>query len=166
MSGAHSRLRVVIFEDLQCPDSAAFGIMLHEKLLPKYASRVDFERRDFPLPKHDWARAAAMASRYIASVKPDLNVEFRDYVLVHQPEIDSYNFTEILAHFAKQHGIDPEEAIKALENAELDAAVQRDIDEGTARGVSKTPTVFVNGQPFVEQFSYHSIAHAIDSAPM
>jgi len=161
---ADGRLRVAIFEDLQCPDSAAFGIRLHEKLLPRYQSRVDFERRDFPLPKHDWARPAAIASRYVASVKPDLNFEFRDYLLAHQSEIDALNFTEILAHFAKQHGIDPDQAIQALQDAKLAAAVQRDMAEGIERGVSKTPTVFVKDQAFVEHFSYHSIASAIEAA--
>ena len=34
---AQSPVRVVIYEDLQCPDCADFRVMLDEKLLPRYA---------------------------------------------------------------------------------------------------------------------------------
>ena len=61
---AQSPVRVVIYEDLQCPDCADFRVMLDEKLLPRYASMVRFEHRDFPLAKHAWARKAAIAARF------------------------------------------------------------------------------------------------------
>ena len=57
-----SNVRVVIFEDLQCPDCAVFRKMLDEKLLPKYKATVAFEHHDFPLAKHSWARQAAVAA--------------------------------------------------------------------------------------------------------
>ena len=42
--------------------------------------------------------------------------------------------------------------------------VEDDYQEGIARGVSKTPTVFVNGEPFVETFKADEIAKAIQTA--
>lgn len=57
-----SRVRVLIYEDLQCPDCAAFRRMMDEKILPRYASEVAFVHRDFPLAKHAWARKAAVAA--------------------------------------------------------------------------------------------------------
>src|SRR5512141_530537 len=74
---ASSQVKVLIFEDLQCPDCADFRKMLDEKLLPRYAGRVAFIHRDFPLARHAWARQAALASRYFATIKPELAVEFR-----------------------------------------------------------------------------------------
>ena len=38
------------------------------------------------------------------------------------------------------------------------------IQDGVARGVSKTPTVFVNGQPFIETFTVQEISKAIEDA--
>ena len=61
-----SKIRVLIYEDLQCPDCAAFRKMMDETLLPHYGARVAFVHRDFPLAKHAWARKAAIASRYFA----------------------------------------------------------------------------------------------------
>jgi protein-disulfide isomerase len=58
-------VRVIIYEDLQCPDCAVLRKMLDEKLLPKYKDRVAFEHRDVPLAKHSWARQAAIAARFL-----------------------------------------------------------------------------------------------------
>jgi protein-disulfide isomerase len=42
--------------------------------------------------------------------------------------------------------------------------VERDMAHGVARGVVHTPTVFVNGKPFVETFPAAEISKAIDDA--
>ena len=55
-----SKVRVLIYEDLQCPDCAEFRRMMDEKILPRYGERVAFIHRDFPLAKHAWARKAAI----------------------------------------------------------------------------------------------------------
>ena len=57
-----SPVRVLIYEDLQCPDCTDFRRMLDTQLLPRYAAKVRFEHRDFPLAKHVWARKAAISA--------------------------------------------------------------------------------------------------------
>ena len=110
---ADSTVRAVIYEDLQCPDCAAFERMLNEKLLPQYGGKVAFIHRDFPLAKHAWARRAAIA---------------------------------------------------ALSNAHYAELVEHDYQDGVSRGVVHTPTVFVNGRPFVETFTFEEISKGIDQA--
>jgi protein-disulfide isomerase len=156
-------VRVLIYEDLQCPDSAHFSKMLDQKLLPHFEDKVAFERRDFPLPKHDWARRAAIAARFMDAKNPALGSDFRRYVMGHQSEISSANFDRFLERYAEDHGIDAKQAIAALGDSQLSKAVQKDFEEGVARGVAHTPTLLVNGQPFVENFTYEEIARAIDS---
>ena len=159
-----SALRVVIYEDLQCPDCAAFRQMLDEKLLPRFGGKVAFVHRDFPLPRHNWARRAAIASRYFQSLDPEIAVAFRRYALAHLKEISSGNFSGKLAEFARSHSADPDRAVAALNESELDAEVERDYQDGIARGVAHTPTVLVSEQPFIEQFSFEDIAAAIERA--
>jgi protein-disulfide isomerase len=160
---AGSPVRVVIYEDLQCPDCADFRKVLDEKLLPKYQAKVAFEHRDFPLAKHAWARKASIAARFVAATKVDLAIDFRRYLMGHQEEITADNFNVILVRYAVGHGIDPGKAVAALDDKQLAAAVQADFEEGVARGIAHTPTVLVNGQPFVEHFTYEEVAKAIDS---
>ncbi len=161
---ADSPVRVLIFEDLQCPDCAELRKMLDEKLLPKYADSVAFVHRDFPLAKHAWARQAAVASRFFAGVKPELGVEFRRETVTHIPEVNKAGFEAHLKEFAMKHGVDAAAAMASLQEEQLGALVEKDFQEGVARGVAKTPTAFVNGKPFIETFTFEEISAAIDQA--
>ena len=158
-----SEVRVLIYEDLQCSDCAVFRKMLDEKLLPRYAGTVAFEHRDFPLAKHAWARKAAIASRHFARTDRDLAIAWRRYALEHLADMTENSFNARLGEFAREHGADPDHAVSALDDPNLTALVQQDFDEGVARGIARTPTALVNGQPFIETFSAEEISKAIDS---
>jgi protein-disulfide isomerase len=159
-----SKVRVLIYEDLQCPDCAAFRLMMDEKLLPRYGERVAFVHRDFPLAKHAWARKAAVAARYFTGVKPDLGLAYRRHIMATIQETRADNFNDKLSVFARDNGIDPAQAVAALDDTGLAALVERDFQDGVARGVAKTPTVFVSGKPFIEHFSFEDISQSIEDA--
>ena len=159
-----SRVKVLIYEDLQCSDCAVFRRMMDEQLLPRYGAQAAFVHRDFPLAKHAWARRAAVAARHFAEIKPELGVAFRRRILASIRETTEANFNERLAAFARQHGADSAKAVAALDDARLAALVEKDFQDGVARGVSKTPTVFVDGAPFIETFTAGEISSAIDKA--
>jgi protein-disulfide isomerase len=158
-----SPVRVVIYEDLQCPDCADFRLMLDEKLLPRYVATVRFEHRDFPLAKHAWARKAAIAARFFEESRPGLGLAYRKYSMANLREITADNFNDRLSQFAKDHGVDPAKAVASLEDARLAAMVEEDYQDGVARGIAHTPTVLVNGRPFVETFPVEDVAKAIDT---
>ncbi len=160
---AESPVRVIIYEDLQCPDCADFRHVLDEKLLPKYQSKVTFEHRDFPLAKHAWARRAAIAGRYIAEIKPALASDYRRFAMARQDEITAANFNGVLERYAREHGMDAAKVVASEDDPKLAAAVQADFEEGVARGIAHTPTVLVNGRAFVEHFTYEEVAQAIDA---
>jgi len=159
-----SPVRAIIYEDLQCSDCAAFRRMMDEKVLPAYAAKVAFEHRDFPLAKHAWARRAAIAARFFTARKPELGLEYRRYTMAGQSDTSEANFNARLAAFAKAHDIEPDEAIAALSNARYAELVEQDYQDGVARGVVHTPTVFVNGKPFIETFTFEEISKGIDQA--
>lgn len=161
---ADSPVRAIIYEDLQCPDCAAFEQMMVEKLLPKYGAKVAFVHRDFPLAKHAWARRAAIAARFFTERSAELGLEYRRYTMAGQEAATAANFNERLADFAKAHGIDPDAAIAALSNAHYAELVEQDYQDGVSRGVVHTPTVFVNGQAFIETFPFEEISKGIDQA--
>ena len=158
-----SPVRVLIFEDLQCPDCAGFRLMLDEKLLPRYGGKVTFEHRDFPLAKHAWARQAAIAARYLEDARPGAGVAYRRHCFDHLSEITADNFTDRLASFATGKGLDPGKAIASLADSRLAAQVEEDFQDGVARGIAHTPTILVNGHPFVEHFEFEDVAKAIDA---
>lgn len=161
---ADSPVRVIIYEDLQCSDCANFRRMLDEKLLPAYAARVAFEHRDFPLPKHAWARWAAIASRFFEEQDPKLAVEWRRRVLADFRDVTAESFPAYLGAFAARNGADEAKAVASLNDERLKSLVQKDYEEGVARGVARTPTVLVNGEPFIETFTFEQIAQGIEYA--
>lgn len=159
-----SSVRVVIYEDLQCPDCAVFRTMLDRQILPKYASKAAFEHRDFPLPKHRWARKAAIAARYFDSVSPTTGMAWRQYCFGHQGDITPETFSDKLTAWARSNGADAARAAAALEDKGLGALVEDDYQDGVARGIAHTPTVLVNGEPFIETFTFEDIARGLDKA--
>jgi protein-disulfide isomerase len=159
---AQSPVRMLVYEDLQCPDCAVFRTMLDEQLLPRYAAAVRFEHRDFPLAKHAWARKAAIAARFFEEAKPGLGLAYRKYAMANLRQITADNFNESLSQFAKDHSVDAAAAVAALSDARLAALVEQDYQDGVARGIAKTPTVLVNGRPFIETFLFEDVAKAID----
>lgn len=157
-------VRVVEYEDLQCGDCANYRKMLDDCLLPRFGDRVAFIHKDFPLPKHDWAARAAVAGRFFASKDAEIALAFRRYCLFERYEITTDNFNDKLAAFAEKHGLDPKKAVASLSDTGLQQLVNRDFQEGVARGVSKTPTVYVGGTPFIETFEAEAISAAIEKA--
>jgi protein-disulfide isomerase len=159
-----SPVRVIEYEDLQCGDCANYRQMLDEQLLPRFGGSVAFVHKDFPLPKHNWAARAAVAGRFFASKDAQTALAFRRYCLFERYEITTENFNEKLAAFALEHGLDPREAVASLTDKGLQGLVNRDFQEGVARGVAKTPTVYVAGKPFIEVFAAEEISAAIEKA--
>ncbi|MCS7026624.1 MAG: DsbA family protein [Bryobacteraceae bacterium] len=157
-----SAVQVLIYEDLQCPDCRNFHHWLQRRLLPTYGDRVAFLHYDFPLPQHDWARPAAIAAKHFDAA--GLGARFRRQILDEIPLITADSLKAWIAEFASSHNASPEAALEALASAQLAAAVDADSASGLARGVQKTPTVFVNNQAFVERFSYEELATALDQA--
>ncbi len=159
-----SAVRVIVYEDLQCPDCAVFRVMMDQTLLPQFGATVAFEHRDFPLAKHPWARKASIVARYFATVSPEVAIEFRRTTMAHLREITADTFNDHVAAFARAHGIDPEKALAALNDPQLAAAVEADFEDGVARGIAHTPTVIVNGEPFIESFPVEDVARSITKA--
>jgi protein-disulfide isomerase len=161
---ADSPVQVVIFEDLACSDCADFRVMLDKILLPRHKDHVAFIHRDFPLAKHPWAKSAAMAARWFAEQNAAAAIEFRRETLAHLHEITTDNLLDRIQQFAAAHQLDPNAAVHSLDDPQIRELVEKDMADGVARGVVHTPTVFVNGKPFVETFPAAEISKAIDDA--
>ncbi len=161
---AGSPVRAVIYEDLACPDCANLRVMMDKQILPKYGDKVEFVHRDFPLAKHPWARNAAIAARFFHEKSPQLGLEYRRFCMenISRTKLDTFN--ERLGEFATSHGIKPEEAIAALKDPRLADLVEKDFQDGVARGIVRTPTVLVNGVSFIETFTFEEISKGIDEA--
>jgi protein-disulfide isomerase len=159
-----SSVKVLIYEDLQCSDCARFRVMLDQKILPKYGSKVAFIHRDFPLGKHDWARPAAIAARWVYEQDSERGIGIRRELLSEQDSIGSQNLKEWLVDFAYRNHLDPRGIVNSLSDQRLSTLIDQDLQSAVARGVSRAPTVYVGGLAFAETIIYEDLARALDDA--
>ena len=157
-----SPVRVIIYEDLQCGDCQTFRTLLDEKLLPKYGARVAFVHRDLPLAKHDWARQAAIAGRWVYQQDPKLGIVFRREIMSEQEHLTADNLKAWLVEFAVRNDLDYKAIVSSLADPRVVALVDQDSLAAAARGISRTPTVYVGNQSIVETITYEDLARLID----
>jgi len=159
-----SPVRVIIYGDLQCSDCAKLRTLLDEKILPRYGSRVAFVHRDFPLGKHEWARQAAMAGRWVYEQDHDAGIAFRREIMAEQNSVTAQNLKAWLSEFAARNRLDPRGIVGAVSDPRLAALVDQDLATGAARSVTRLPAVFVGGQTLVETILEDDLVRALDDA--
>ncbi|MGD1068900.1 MAG: thioredoxin domain-containing protein [Bryobacteraceae bacterium] len=157
-----SPVRVIVYEDLQCGDCQSFRTLLDEKILPKYGARVAFVHRDLPLARHDWARQAAIAARWVYQQDPQLGIVFRREIMAEQEHLTANNLKPWLIEFAVRNDLDYKGIVNSLTDPRVVALVDQDSLAAVARGISRTPTVYVGNQSIVETITYEDLARLID----
>jgi len=164
---AGSRVALVEFADLECPDCARAATLLDEA---SKTYRIPLVIYDFPLPQHPWAFDASVYAHYFRSKstpKNNLEMKFRLYIYQNQSAITQQNLREYVDKFAKENDaavpfvVDPQ--------GRLAAAVRAAKDKGIAVQVQHTPTIYVvtaktTGKPFVEVVNRNDLFSMIDEA--
>jgi protein-disulfide isomerase len=157
-----SPVKVLIYDDLQCGDCARFRAMFDEKILPKYGAKVAFVHRDFPLGKHDWARPAAVAARWVWDQDHVYGIAIRREILAEQDHITLRSLNGWLLNFAARNHLDQNGIINSLTDSRFNSLVDQDRQAAVARGVERTPTVYIGGVALVETILYEDLARALD----
>jgi protein-disulfide isomerase len=157
-------VKVTIYSDLQCGYCQNLRTLLDEKLLPKYGRQVAFIHRDLPLGKHDWARPAAMAARWIHEKNPQAGIVFRRELLAEQEHMTAEALKHWVVQFAIRNNLSEKGITDAMTDPRLAAIVDQDVQIATIHGIKKIPTVAVAGQTFSETIVYDDVARVIDQA--
>ena len=97
-----SRVALVVFEDLQCPDCARAAPLLHEAA-KKY--NIPLVQYDFPLPMHNWSFEAAVNARYFDTKSKTLGDDYRLFIFHNQPQITPQNLRGMTERFAADHKV-------------------------------------------------------------
>jgi protein-disulfide isomerase len=163
--GANAPVTIIAFSDYECPFcKRAEGAVA--QVLKTYGNKVRYVHRDFPLPMHPHARPAAEAAGCANS-----QGKFWEY---HDKLFASDDLgTEKLQAMATEVGLDRAKFDDCLSKQPFEAAIEKDIADGTTVGVTGTPAFFINGrmlsgaQPF-ENFKEvidDELAHAKKAKP-
>jgi protein-disulfide isomerase len=147
-SGAHIRgpktavVTIEEFGDFQCPPCAGMAALL-KKEEEEYGGKLRVIFHHFPLPIHVHARAAAHAAE-----AADLQGKFwemHDLLYKEQgawSKVDSV--APLLEGYAKSIGLNGERFEKDMKDPKVIERVDADQKLGSSRGVTSTPTLFIN----------------------
>lgn len=130
------------FEDFECGFCQKFNLEILPVLKPAYidTGKVKLQFRDFPIvDKHPMAHKAAEAAE--CAYDQGKFWEMHDIIFINKNELSVEN----LKQWAADLQLDTNIFNQCLDSGEKEQEVQEDYLEGVQRGVSKTPTLFVNG---------------------
>src|SRR5271167_3914904 len=157
-----SKVAILVFEDLECPDCARAAPLLHDAAKTYNIPLVQY---DFPLPQHPWSFEAAVNARYFDTKSKTVGDEYRLYIFQNQPFVTKQNLRGYTERFAEAHKIvlpfvvDP--------TGDLAGKVRADYQLGQRLPVEHTPTIYVvsnsaRGTPFVEVVDRTQLYQLID----
>lgn len=147
---------VVEFSDFQCPACRVAHPAL-AAIADKYPDRVRVVFRHFPLPQHEHAETAARAA--VFAEQHGKFWEFADLAFERQDRLDRLE----LGAIATELGLDAEAMWSAVEAADFTAErVASDKAAGLGLPIQGTPSVFVNGRPFLLPVTLEYLSWTID----
>ncbi len=139
-----AQVTVVEYSDFQCPFCQKGKEMLPQ-ILKDYDGKVSISYKQYPLPNHNWAMKASIASLCAYEQGNDKFWAFHDKVFDNQKKIKLETADETFNGYAKEIGLNTTEFDKCVASDEMGARVKADMAEAQAIGVNSTPTFVVNG---------------------
>ncbi len=153
----NAKVTIVEFSDFQCPYCASFHQQVFSQIMENYikVGKVNFIYRDFPLPFHANARAAAIAAD--CAGEQGKYWEYHNIIFQNQDKLDA----SFLIDYASRIGIDSLKFSKCIEEND-GADIDLDIADGKRFGVTGTPMFFVNGREIEGSQPFSAFAQIID----
>lgn len=141
-------LVLVEYGDYQCPHcKRAFPVV--KRLQKALGDRLKFVFRNFPLSTmHPDAMNAAKVAE--AAALQGKFSEMHDMLYENQLALD----VKSLEKYAAKLGLKAGTVEMALADTEIEARIEKDFDGGVRSGVNGTPTFFVNGIRYDEDWDY------------
>lgn len=156
-----ARVKIVEFADFQCPACKAVHPVT-KKIIEDYQDKIFFVYRHFPLPRHQNAHSAALASE--AAGKQGKFWEMHNHLFTNQSSWENLSDpTEQFTAYAKELGLEEANFKNDLGDAKIADKIKRDSADGSSLLVNATPTFFLNGEKISGGLSYNDFKKRIDS---
>ncbi|UKA53033.1 DsbA family protein [Arthrobacter sp. FW305-BF8] len=139
------KAQLVEFLDFEC-ESCRAAVPLVEELKKEYGDRITFVNRYFPLPGHRNSGTAALAVEAAAQQGKYQQMYIKMFET--QPQWGEKQASQgpQFRTFAQELGLDMPTYDAAVADEKTKNRIRKDIADGTALGVTGTPTFFLNGE--------------------
>lgn len=157
---------IIEFGDFECPLCGQFGTVTEPDVRKRIvdAGLASFRFYDFPLPSHRNTMSASLA----AACADHQGKFWEMYEAIFQTQGDwngqaTTNPKKVLQEVAKSIGID-ETAWSACFDSQADVPkIEAHRAAGLALGVNSTPTFVIDGQMYMQSFTYDELKKLVDS---
>jgi len=138
------QVEILKYSDYSCPACAAYA-PLEKQLKAEFGDMVQFGYRHFPLESFPHSELAAYAAE--AARNQGKFLEMHDMLFNRQQEWSptQANAEQIFMDYAEMLELDLEQFEADLDNEEIHAKVESNLQECIRRQVNATPTYFVDG---------------------
>ena len=150
-----AKVTIVNFDDLECPYCARMHQSLFPSTLARYKDQVRFVYKDFPLEEiHPWALHASVDANCLAAQSGDVYWNYVDYLHSHGEEVSGPDRNQTRSFAALDRIARQEATVGQLDNAKLDACLQKQdetevnssLKEASTLGLEGAPALFINGE--------------------
>lgn len=144
MGDRNSKVVVVEYLDLQCPNCAAWDPLVKE-MFDRHKKDIALVHRHFPLSMHLNAMLAAKAAE-AASIQGKF-YEMKELLFAKQDQwSNSLRGKEFMINYAESLGLNLSQFEYDLESESVENRILRDQKSAQRSGVQATPTFFINGK--------------------
>ncbi len=161
-----AKITLVEFSDFQCPFCRSFWGGAFQQIKTEYidTGKVRFVYRDFPLSFHPGAAPAAEAAQ--CANDQGKFWEMHDKMFEEQAKQGTgtiqFSENDVRKWASQVSGLDMNKWNECFNSNKYQAEVEKDLKDGSAYGVSGTPTVFVNGKAIVGAQPFSAFKAEID----
>ncbi|WP_309400861.1 thioredoxin domain-containing protein [Cerasicoccus maritimus] len=153
---ADALVTVVEFSDYLCP-SCRKSHAVTQKVKDKYAGKIRWVFKDYPLKRHPGARELALAARYADT--QGTFWRFQDELFAaEKPDMQQVGI------LAEELGLDVDLLQQFVNDPVQRSALEQDIVAAREAGVSATPTYIINGKMRSGAPSFEEFSELIDQA--
>jgi protein-disulfide isomerase len=158
----HSKVTLVEFGDFQCPACGA-EYPIVTQLLQNYGKKINFVFRNFPLPQHQNAQAAAEAAE--AAGAQGKFFEMYNLLYTNQDTWgETTNAQDYFNKYAQALKLNMTQFKADTASKKYSSKIQKDVNDGYAVGVNATPTFYLNGVAIQGGLPYNDFKSRIDQA--
>lgn len=160
---AEAKATLVLFTDYQCPYCSLMDELI-QQAKEDYGDSVRIVVRNYPLPMHQNAKAAAQAVE--AAAEQGALEDMARTVFEHQKDWhDDTDAEEVFAGYAEDLGLDLEKFRADYSSQQIADRVDRDLRDAQALDLPGTPSLILDGQVLtVNPMDYATLQEPLENA--
>ncbi|MBR9705698.1 DsbA family protein [Candidatus Pacearchaeota archaeon] len=158
LGDSDAKVTITEYSDYECPFCARFFTGAYPQIKSEYieTGKVKLEFKDFPLSFHANAQKAAEAAK--CSGEQDKYFQMHDKLF----GLGVVGGVNTFKKYAKDIDLDTDKFDQCLDSGKYASQVQAEFREGQQKGVSGTPTFFINDQKIVGAQPFEAFQQIIE----